>query len=447
MTLSAHLIKFLVIASATCSIGAMNFAAAMALIWVLIFLRTCKFKQDIHPKILFGRYKELRQNSRTVRGTELIAGGLLALALGQYAGFLISDTYDIKGAWRVLIHLLSKHVFVFAALASFFMIRPTISKDSNANQKILCWLLTWQILYVIYIVTQRYTGVDWVHGLHSRLPPNRFDVGVYRISGLANHPLTFAYNAMIISFLYACAAMIESHIPLRRNLWILTCSAVLLSLLISGSRWPVLVCLVGLVFLAARTIYRYRRKAIFALSSILIVLIAEGSIIGRTISLFTSPVSFAEKFQRIGFWIAYLRMFADHPWFGIGFQSSTEEKLPYYFEIPNDDKLYIAHNIFIQTLGDSGLVGLVGLLLFLASMIVVARKYFHLAVVKTGIWTLAISIVLSGMMQDNLRDSEFLFAMHVFLAFLIGQQFQAELDGKNRKSPQDINSRTDPSDS
>jgi O-antigen ligase len=78
-----------------------------------------------------------------------------------------------------------------------------------------------------------------------------------------------------------------------------------------------------------------------------------------------------------------------------------------------------AHNTILQTLADTGLIGMGGVLLFFVGIMETARRALRSLGERTGIGLFGVVTFLIGMVQTNLRDSEFMMAFWFLLALLL----------------------------
>jgi len=313
---------------------------------------------------------------------------------------------------------------IFVILAFIEGRRRGWSLESGLN--LICILLG---LLTIYVFAQRYTGINWVHGFSSDLPPHRLAYGVYRISGLMGHPLSFAYNLMLFT-LFCFGFSISSQIAAGLRWKWIACTAMSFScLLLSGSRWPLVVAIVLMVPIAARLMIRSR---LFWLSSLLIIVwfsAFDRGTINRFGEIFESKQTWEERMPRLVFWKVHLAMFQGKPIAGTGYANRGKVRLDYYVQEGYTElrEKYSAHNIFLQTLADSGVIGFLSLLCLLAGVMaagfVVWRRDHSSSLFLVGAATL-----LAGLMQNNLRDSEYLFALWAFFAWYVAIRKEKAFD-------------------
>ena len=338
----------------------------------------------------------------------MVLAGLIAVWTSPWSG-------GFQAALDELRHWSLKSGVVWFVLATAFTLAWMVGW--RPRRLVAIWL-TVATINLAYMLLQRWTGVDWAKGIDATLGPHRFAYGVYRVSGFMGHPLSLSYNLVMMlvvstGLLFATSGCI-SKTPRWQKAGLV--GILTLSLVVTGSRWPLLVALLAIFLTWARVLWRWRLQLFVAACCFAGILWLEGSIIGRILELFGPQQNFAQRFDRIVFWKAHWQMFLDYPIAGIGMAAGQEAKLHYYNLVGGSDKLYQAHNTFLQTLADSGLIGLTGLTGFFVGLSLAARR----ALKDFGspmVLAILIATILSGLFQNNLRDSEFMFAL--WMAVLI----------------------------
>lgn len=315
-------------------------------------------------------------------------------------------------------HLLLKWGLLWVVY--FNSMRLMVRKNWDPS-KVGSWLLVAMVVHFLYCMVQRSTGIDWTHGFSGHLESNRFAYGVYRISGWHSHPLTLAYNLMLISASAAYIAIMMGDglsFSLRVCWGAVSCFA-LLTLLFTGSRFVLLVFPVTLFLLEWRRIRAY----VWQISSFLlvagVVLWWEGSFKGRFAELFDPSIPFSVRWSRVVYWQVHWRVFLDHPWFGVTMGGMRDALKQYWPAEYSNLEILPAHNIFLQTLADSGVIGAFGLVGFLISFWISSRRAYRVLGRSSGLeWMLTLTIIV-GLVQNNLRDSEYLMALWYLSSVLI----------------------------
>jgi O-antigen ligase len=134
----------------------------------------------------------------------------------------------------------------------------------------------------------------------------------------------------------------------------------------------------------------------------------------ETVSDQGHDVSSAYADDRLAFWHAHWEMFREKPWIGHGFSLGKEYRQPYYEQIGLGDfpKIYEAHNLYLQILVNSGLLGL--MLFFLTFY----WAYLQLRSSWTGLGLLAV-LLLGSITQNSLFDFEVRYTFAVLLALAL----------------------------
>lgn len=279
-------------------------------------------------------------------------------------------------------------------------------------------------LYLAYAIAQRTTGIDWVHGMAAKLPPNREGYGVFRVSGFMGHPISLSYNLML--FLLTAYAQLRIHgetlTPRERKIWGIVAVFAALILVLSGSRWPLVVIAVTLLLSEGKKLFRYAKWVGLGVVALAAVLVVEGSLLRRVGEIFGGDQALYERIPRLLFWRVHWQMFTDNPLFGVGHAASMIAAKDYYARagFATFRELYPAHNIFLQTLADGGMLGFAGLAALLAAYVVGMRR-LTAAGIRHGLGLLLTATVLAGLMQNDLRDSTYLYAFWLCTAFLAAE--------------------------
>jgi O-antigen ligase len=364
-----------------------------------------------------------RQFTRVLRPMHLgVALYVASLVLAALLAMLLSPYHpSIRDTSRVLSHLILKQGLLW------FLLSTTVAAalaDGWAPARVTrSWILL-ASLYLIYVMVQRHTGIDWVHGFSARLPANRFAYDVWRPSGWMGHPLTLAYNASLALLVMAVVALPPTPAPQRLGRW---CFSVILPafiVLLTASRWPVLaLALIGLGF-SLPHLRRWRWWILGLGIAFAAIIFFEGTLLQRGVEIFTTNRPLVERFPRVAFWHVHWNMFLDNPLTGVGIASADSALVDYYAAAGYNSLIekYSAHQIILQTLADSGLIGMLGLIglwIGLGRSAREARREHLPTSASRGLWALLLASILFGLMQNNLRDTEFLYALWLGAAFVV----------------------------
>ncbi len=180
-------------------------------------------------------------------------------------------------------------------------------------------------------------------------------------------PVTASFrNPILQGIASALAVLIFLHALLRRyqraDLFLLALNAGAAGL--AGSKAASL----GLVLFTAAMVFKHKRKWLFYLAGLLLLLVVLPNPVRRTVvhSLRHDPY----VFDRLDIWNMSARMFRGHPWVGVGpdlfaeaarrFNFAQDKGLSRYGKVPES-----AHSDYWQIIVENGLPGLVFVLLFL----------------------------------------------------------------------------------
>lgn len=344
---------------------------------------------------------------------------LLTLISTLLAEFVDASNPDFLGIFRSFLHLVLKRFLVWLVLV--YGLKQILEDRSLAD--IFPVFAVFLGLYTAYAVLQRYTGVDLANGLTARLGQHRFAYGTFRVSGLMGHPISLSYNLMLLFFF--CLSMVKrSGLSLQqyRSIWT-SIGLVIVLLFLSGSRWPVAVCGMVLAITEARRLLHLWKYVLVGASGLASALVLEGTLLSRVTELWQQIQN--HQVPRFEFWRIHWQIFLDHPWWGTGYVRYKEVAARYYeaAQISGLNERYNAHNIYLQTLADGGVMATTGLLAFLC-------------VITLGGWALrrrsllllqvSLCTILGGLMQNVLRDSTYLYALSLMLALFFAESFKEE---------------------
>ncbi len=372
----------------------------------------------------FDAFRGLPEETR--RFLKTVTAGTLAFVLTAFVSSAIaasSTPYGITAADALspYTHLLLKRSVMWMTLSTAVALAYQRGWTLQRAAKPLAAFLG---VYFAYAVLQRTTGVDWVHGFHAVLPPNRQAYGAYRVSGFMGHPISLSYNLMLL--ILAVYALLrhrwERLTTAERRDWFFVLGFSALNLVLSGSRWPLFVFALAILVAEGKQVWRFGKWMLLGAVGVGSLLAAEGTLLKRMTELFEGDQSIYERVPRLLFWKMHWQMFLDHPLVGVGYAASDLAAKNYYQKngFGSFKEQYEAHNIFLQTLADSGLLGFAGLLALFASLWLAMRR-LTASGVRHGAGMLLTATLVGGLMQNDLRDSTYLYALWLCLALLVAE--------------------------
>ncbi len=276
---------------------------------------------------------------------------------------VLTSNYS-QNAWKELREIL--HPILFLILSYKFYQSKALILQFNKQIWIIGTIVS---IISVYVIFQHFTGIDWAHGINAFLHEGRLVSKQYRISGFFSHPLTFAYVYLLILPITAYSFLSSPKPNFKRALHVLPILFCALCIYLTFSRTALMVLIIelGLILFLAK------RRTSLAISG-LIILFTIG------LYLFHPPFKARIKqmnpltaqkaeFERIVFWKAHYNIFKDHPLLGVGANCSQYVYDEYYAKIPGkiSKRQYNAHNIYLQFMADSGILGLISFLFIIVA--------------------------------------------------------------------------------
>lgn len=410
-------------------------------------LNILSYLKGLLPDPPFGLPEARRIVAPSVAAMFMILGGLV---LAGAVGYFISPwTGSIGKSVNVLLHQMVK--LVLLGTVSLIALMESVRRGAGTLY-LARTLAVWMVILLVYCIVQRYTGIDLSNGLSARLGPHRFAYGVYRVSGFMGHPLTLTYNLMIVVLGSAALAIRQfrlENVSIEFRLWSVVFALALMTILISGSRFVLIVLVMVPLFCELRRIVKYWKYAVLACLLLAVALWLEGSIAGRFTEFFAQNQNLQERFPRLVFWKVHWAMFLDHPVAGVTLSGLSKATTSYYHASGIHDKIYTAHNVFLQFLADSGLIGFTGLAAFFVGYMKSTIASVAAEGRSTGLSYLFVATLLVSFQQNVLRDSEFLLAFWFFTALQMVCMCRTRPPGDDdqRKQTQDFQPATGGEDS
>jgi O-antigen ligase len=130
--------------------------------------------------------------------------------------------------------------------------------------------------------------------------------------------------------------------------------------------------------------------------------------------------------ERVAHWVAALRMWEQAPWLGVGPGNYAlvypDVRLPLW-----EEPLGHAHNIYLNTLGETGLIGLAVFLLFWSVCLVWVGRRARQAQKRAATWWSALAIGITGVLVHlnvhNFFDNLFVQGIYLHIALWLAALF------------------------
>lgn len=230
-------------------------------------------------------------------------------------------------------------------------------------------LLPALVLVSFYGIVQVFTGLDLIRPGREVHNLQLAGVNVFRASGFFNNPMTFAH-LFILWFCLLAAYLIVGGGTKARRVWVSVGVAVVgLSILLSLIRgvW------ISGVAAALSMLWLWRRRAFWlglaaTAVAVLIMVATVPPLRDRLTSIFATDNVYNR--DRVVLWEANWEIFKTYPWFGIGY-TENERRIGEFYQqmgVENGFKGH-AHNVYLQFLSGTGLLGLLCYLIMMGSFL------------------------------------------------------------------------------
>lgn len=274
-------------------------------------------------------------------------------------------------------------------------LRPT-DKDWHLYFKVLVGVVaTWAVI----ATTQAIWG--W------RLAGDGIQYGYYRAQALYSHPLTFAYATLL---LWPVALGRMKFAPKSVASWILLLG-VAACLWFSESRTVQLVALL----IAVADVLLYVKKYRWLVIGVMIIAVTYAAIgdhqLGQKLRATAAGTADRQSDyadDRLAFWHAYSKLVREAPLVGHGVSIEKEKVHAAYAEIglENFTKKYPAHNTYLQTWAENGLIGLLLFVWWIATYLTAIFKERSSNMFCIFEWQVWVAILLASFTQNAFQDSE-----------------------------------------
>lgn len=304
--------------------------------------------------------------------------------------------------------------------------------EEKTADRLLIFFSVIATLISIYSISQYWIGQDWLRGPSSPL----LIVEETRNTGALRYR---PYGLFKMTLTYACAYAMFSVYPFcfsfkalphdRKRFWFLqVCSwLILVSVFLTFSRG---VWLSVIPVLAAILWFLNRRLLIWAAGTCALILIAAVAIspaLQARMASFTN-MKHQSNADRMIVWKANLRMFEDHPIFGVGYQKNGPPRVLDYYEqmgISRDAFASHAHNVYLNFLSGTGIGGLFLYLGFTLSIAWIGLQNIRkLNAGRSWLFFFAVAalsaqaiFMLGGFTEYNFGDSEVRYQFLTHLSF------------------------------
>jgi putative inorganic carbon (HCO3(-)) transporter len=322
--------------------------------------------------------------------SELLLLGLACVAIAVYwlsgrKGFLLSR-FEVLGLLVFAATMLSSfaapygidawhYVGALLLLAIGYRAARSIAEKDSYIKTICISLLASGVVQSLFAVHQ-YFFIGWYRDtlpgyFREYLAPNLRDNALRAVGGFIDPNLLSAF--LNICFALALALLLFGALRLPAKIALIAASLLFLfAIALTGSKAGM-----GVTLLIAAALLGIRDKRLLAVIVLIIVLLIAIPNPARDqyIRALTSDPYFT---TRIGIWSSSLQMAVEHPLIGVGpanyiflahrYQPETPQFLVHYSHLPTK-----AHNSYLHAFAETGLIGLVPLLLMVAAAVLAFR--------------------------------------------------------------------------
>jgi O-antigen ligase len=265
------------------------------------------------------------------------------------------------------LHIFGSHRWMFLLIANSFAL--SLCPPTTKGYRVF---LAFTGIIAVYAIFQSFTGIDLLR-MHDANPHRavqfldvRKDIQLWRSAGLFGSPMGYVYIAGIHSCLALAVALVFPREQSKLRRWSLLVfiliAASLVTTYVRGGWFSITVAVLVMTWLANRRFFLW----------------AIGLGAGAFAILFLSLVQFRERFmslldpqyasnsERMNLWKMNVRVFLDHPIFGIGWEMNEVRACEYVNcqAIPRPFTGH-AHNNYLQALSGLGITGLAAYLAFI----------------------------------------------------------------------------------
>jgi len=239
------------------------------------------------------------------------------------------------------------------AILSLFIATVIMTDTEERFRRIILFAVAGQTICSLYVVRQ------WL----------QFSYSVRSFGGLTDDANYFAI-AVVLWLPVALLSITGARSRLEQTFYAVCTLTMLVGFLISGSRGGLLGLALAALLLILRSKERLRNLLLTAAAGLVlgaVSLFKHGSALNRF--LHPSAGDVASTHARLNLWAAALTAFKSHPLFGAG-------ALDFTVALSHDARYNVAHNTYLDVLGQ---LGIAGFLPFLGILILVYRRLGNLA--------------------------------------------------------------------
>lgn len=315
----------------------------------------------------------------------------------------------------------------------------TDSQKLNALFILFLQVLTPVLLIVsLYGIVQSLTGIDLIRPGREVHSLQLAGIQIFRASGFFNNPMTYAH-LFVMWFCVVLGLIFVADLPRQQKNWLKLVAVVVgLGLFLSLIRGVWISGTVSVFIM----LWLWRRRAFYRGALVVAIVLGLSLVFvppvrARVASIFGTQN--LENRDRVTLWAANWEIFKDYPVLGIGYTENERRIGEYYEKMGITDGFNgHAHNVYLQFLAGTGLLGLCCYLFFIGYFILLALRLWRklpldqswARALALGALGAQISLHVGGLTQNNFSDGEvthnFVFVLAILVA--LRQRYKKELE-------------------
>ena len=296
---------------------------------------------------------------------------------------LLLSAYTVSTITSINLHNSLKETLKFISYVSIFFIVSQAS--DNQKKSLIKAIVIAASIISVYSIYQYFWGyqhtIDYLKKTNSGFLLNssyakdvliaKRAIGTFPSPNIFGGYLIMALFLSLYSYFstrFACSKNIVRARPKRPSRELLSALLIIIALILTkslGAWLSLIVCLIILFFISYNNLRN--KKIIIAASAVCIAFILLFIILNRWERLMDMNNPQNSITQRINYWRTAIGVIKDHPFFGVGPGNFQEVFLKYKVGLSTNTRY--AHNIFLHQWAETGLLGIIGILFFITSIL------------------------------------------------------------------------------
>lgn len=301
---------------------------------------------------------------------------------GIWPAFFLLAIAAVSTLWTINLNNTLEAAFTLSGFASFaYLSALAASGDRDTRRALLATFFAAAIVVSIYGIYQYFIGFAHTEeylrevGAASGLSDGEVMRALYKLGGRR------AFSTLLSPDVLACYLGMAFPVGLslmsgsrRKAVYVFGLAAIFTAVVLTKSMGGLIAFFVGVLVFVATMVSRrglFTKRSVLALC--LVALVAAGSVFGVALARRSIDSGLKNSAsQRAGYWSGALAIFKDSPALGQG-AGSFEILYPAHIR-PGADETRYAHNLILQTIAETGLIGLAAVFILFAGFWVCCLK-------------------------------------------------------------------------